>query len=143
MITQIVETEAQTPVRISKRAEEYGRFFALAYSRRNPEQIRDLALRVIHEIENANRRPQNPLGLAVAELDLSLRIVNGLERLGVIYVRELLEMERCDIIAMPQFTDKVFVAIHVALEKAGVYDAIQKEKEKENENEESEETEET
>lgn len=52
------------------------------------------------------RKRQQILGSAVAELDLDLRTVNGLEEVGVLYVKELLELTRADLIKVPNFGNK-------------------------------------
>ncbi len=43
---------------------------------------------------------------AVAELELDLRTVNGLEEVGVLYVRELVELTRAELNKIPNFGDK-------------------------------------
>jgi DNA-directed RNA polymerase subunit alpha len=46
------------------------------------------------------------LASAVAELELDLRTVNGLEESGVLYVSELVELTRAELNKIPNFGDK-------------------------------------
>lgn len=46
------------------------------------------------------------LASAVAELELDLRTVNGLEEVGVLYVRELVELTRAELNKIPNFGSK-------------------------------------
>jgi DNA-directed RNA polymerase alpha subunit len=55
------------------------------------------------------------LDMAVAELPLSVRTINGLEKKGIIRVRELLELNQADILQMPQFAEKSLQEIIDAL----------------------------
>jgi DNA-directed RNA polymerase alpha subunit len=52
------------------------------------------------------QRRMKALASAVAELDLDLRTVNGLEEVGVLYVRELVELSRAELNKIPNFGGK-------------------------------------
>ena len=55
----------------------------------------------------ADQRRCQTLRCAVAELDLDLRTVNGLEDIGVIYVHELVALTREELERVPNFGSKV------------------------------------
>ena len=57
---------------------------------------------------------------AVAELDLDLRTVNGLEEIGVLYVSELVELTRSELNKIPNFGDKSVERIIHTLHKNGL-----------------------
>lgn len=46
------------------------------------------------------------LASAVAELELDVRTVNGLEAIGVLYVNELVKLTRAELERIPNFGDK-------------------------------------
>ena len=46
------------------------------------------------------------LASAVAELELDVRTVNGLEEVGVLYVSELVKLTRAELEKIPNFGDK-------------------------------------
>lgn len=52
------------------------------------------------------QRRVRALESAVAELDLDLRIINGLEEAGILYVRELVEATRPKLNEIPNFGGK-------------------------------------
>lgn len=54
----------------------------------------------------AEQRRSELLASAVAELELDLRTVNGLEEVGVLYVRELVELTRTELEKIPNFGAK-------------------------------------
>ncbi|WP_353620914.1 DNA-directed RNA polymerase subunit alpha C-terminal domain-containing protein [Rhodopirellula sp. JC639] len=51
----------------------------------------------------AEQKKTELLASAVAELDLDVRTVNGLEEVGVLYVRELVELTRGELARIPNF----------------------------------------
>ena len=54
----------------------------------------------------AEQRRLEVLASAVAELDLDLRTVNGLEEVGVVYVKELVRLSRSELKKIPNFGEK-------------------------------------
>ncbi len=54
----------------------------------------------------AEQQREKALNLAVAELGLDLRTVNGLEESGVLYVRELVKTTPAELGRIPNFGDK-------------------------------------
>ena len=54
----------------------------------------------------AEQRRLEVLASAVAELDLDLRTVNGLEEVGVVYVKELVQLSRAELKKIPNFGEK-------------------------------------
>ena len=54
----------------------------------------------------AEQKKTELLASAVAELDLDVRTVNGLEEVGVLYVRELVELSRAELDRVPNFGPK-------------------------------------
>lgn len=60
------------------------------------------------------------LASAVAELELDLRTVNGLEEAGVLYVRELVQLTHADLKRIPNFGDKSVERISNVLGKHGL-----------------------
>ncbi len=60
------------------------------------------------------------LASAVAELELDLRTVNGLEEVGVLYVSELVELTRADLNKIPNFGDKSVERIIYVLGQHGL-----------------------
>ena len=46
------------------------------------------------------------LQISIAELGLDVRTTNGLEAIGVLYVRELVVLTRDDLMKVPNFGDK-------------------------------------
>lgn len=68
----------------------------------------------------AEQRRLEVLKSAVAELDLDLRTVNGLEEVGVLYVKELVQMTRAELKRVPNFGDKSVDRITAVLDKHGL-----------------------
>lgn len=60
------------------------------------------------------------LSLAVAELALDLRTINGLEDIGVIYVRQLVELSRSDLAGIQNFGEKSVDRIVCVLAECGL-----------------------
>ena len=54
----------------------------------------------------AEQRKAKMLASAVAELELDVRTVNGLEEVGVLYVSELVELTRAELEGIPNFGSK-------------------------------------
>jgi DNA-directed RNA polymerase alpha subunit len=68
----------------------------------------------------AEQKRMMALAGAVAELDLDLRTVNGLEEVGVLYVRELVQLTRKELNAIPNFGDKSVERIIRVLDEHGL-----------------------
>lgn len=68
----------------------------------------------------AEQKRAKLLASAVAELDLDVRTVNGLEEVGVLYVRELVELTRGELEKVPNFGDKSVERIIRLLESHGL-----------------------
>ncbi|QEG01562.1 DNA-directed RNA polymerase subunit alpha [Stieleria maiorica] len=54
----------------------------------------------------AEQKKTRMLASAVAELELDVRTVNGLEEAGVLYVSELIELTRAELDRIPNFGSK-------------------------------------
>ncbi len=68
----------------------------------------------------AEQRRLEVLESAVAELDLDLRTVNGLDEAGVLYVKELVQLTREELKRIPNFGDKSIERIVAELNKHGL-----------------------
>ena len=54
----------------------------------------------------AEQKKAKMLASAVAELELDVRTVNGLEEVGVLYVSELIQLTNAELEAIPNFGSK-------------------------------------
>ena len=60
----------------------------------------------VNQAWEADQKRMKTLASAVAELELDVRTVNGLEEIGVLYVSELVKLTRPDLEKIPNFGDK-------------------------------------
>ena len=68
----------------------------------------------------AEEKRTQMLSLAVAELALDLRTINGLEDIGVIYVSQLIQLSRSDLAGIQNFGDKSVDRIVCVLGECGL-----------------------
>ncbi|XZE53965.1 DNA-directed RNA polymerase subunit alpha C-terminal domain-containing protein [Planctomycetaceae bacterium SH139] len=68
----------------------------------------------------AEEKRTQMLSLAVAELALDLRTINGLEDIGVIYVRQLVKLSRFDLAGIQNFGEKSVDRIVRVLAECGL-----------------------
>ena len=60
----------------------------------------------VNQAWEAEQKRMKMLASTVAELELDVRTVNGLEEVGVLYVSELVKLTRADLEKIPNFGDK-------------------------------------
>ena len=68
-----------------------------------------------------NHKTDDRLDLSLAELDLAVRTVNGLEEEGIFTVQDLLSCQPERLLAIPNFAEKTLETVFAALEKVGFY----------------------
>ena len=68
-----------------------------------------------------NHETDDRLDLSLAEIDLAVRTVNGLEEEGMFTVRDLLNCQPERLLAIPNFAEKTLETVFAALEKIGFY----------------------
>lgn len=64
--------------------------------------------------------PEDAMKMTVAEIGLPLRTVNAIESLGAIYVRDLLQLRRKELMAIPQIGATAIADIYGRLESYGL-----------------------
>jgi hypothetical protein len=109
------ETSPDTHHLPSERAEQIGRRIAIAIVSRNWDRCRA----IIGEAEAEAARSPQPIDMAVAEL-LPPRLANGLESMGVLMVRDLLELLPADILGQQNFGPGALRDIRRGLRAAGL-----------------------
>jgi DNA-directed RNA polymerase subunit alpha len=67
------------------------------------------------------QKTDDRLELSLAEIDLIVRTVNGLEEEGIFTVQELLSCKPERLLAIPNLGEKTLETIFAALEKIGFY----------------------
>jgi DNA-directed RNA polymerase subunit alpha len=67
------------------------------------------------------QKTDDRLELSLAEIDLAVRTVNGLEEEGVFTVKDLLSCKPERLLAIPNLGEKTLETIFAALEKIGFY----------------------
>ncbi len=68
-----------------------------------------------------NHETDDRLDLRLAEIDLAVRTVNGLEEEGIFTVRDLLSCQPERLLAIPNFAEKTLETVFAALEKIGFH----------------------
>ena len=68
-----------------------------------------------------NHETDDRLDLSLAEIDLAVRTVNGLEEEGIFTVQDLLSCQPERLLAIPNFAEKTLETVFAALEKIGFY----------------------
>ena len=68
-----------------------------------------------------NHKTDDRLDLSLAEIDLAVRTVNGLEEEGILTVQDLLSCQPERLLAIPNFAEKTLETVFAALEKIGFY----------------------
>ena len=100
----------------SERSEQLGRRLAIAIESRNWDRCQD----IIRQAQDEIGIVANPLDLAVAELPVNMRIANGLEEMGVLMVRDLVELTPAEILNYPNFGLRCLREIQRALRQVGL-----------------------
>ena len=68
-----------------------------------------------------NHETDDRLDLSLAEIDLAVRTVNGLEEEGIFTVQDLLSCQPERLLAIPNFAEKTLETVFAALEKIAFY----------------------
>jgi DNA-directed RNA polymerase alpha subunit len=101
----------------SDRSEQLGRLLAISIEARNWDRCQAIIDRAKDEFGDP---VGNPMELAVAELPLNPRCVNGLEEMGILMVEELLELTAVEILEHPNFGPVCLEEIQRALRQVGL-----------------------
>ena len=75
----------------------------------------------VNELWETEQKRITMLASAVAELELDVRTVNGLEEAGILYVSELVKLTRAELEKIPNFGDKSVERIIRTLGEHGLH----------------------
>lgn len=110
---------AWTHAAVPEWAERLGRMFGLAAAKHDWKRCREL-VEIAHKESNVVQLPPDVQEWAVAELSLCVRTIGLLDKAGIVWVRDLVQLRPCDILANAYAGMAVLHEIQAALSLVGL-----------------------